>query len=91
MGTPLYVFEQHIETIKQLGFEIVQQITDDKKQIMLCFDDGFHGIWDNKEFVIDNNRDIFQLMKLKHYLHMVFVSKHMVGLIQIWQNSMTVI
>lgn len=55
MGTPLYVFEQHIETIKQLGFEIVQQITNDKKQIMLCFDDGFHGIWDNKEFFIDNN------------------------------------
>jgi peptidoglycan/xylan/chitin deacetylase (PgdA/CDA1 family) len=55
MGTPLSVFQQHIEKIRELNFEIVQQITKEQKQVMICFDDGFRGIWDNRQYFIENN------------------------------------
>lgn len=55
MGTPLSLFQQHIAKIRELNFEIVQQITKEQKQVMICFDDGFRGIWDNRQYFIDNN------------------------------------
>ena len=55
MGTHLSVFKQHIATIKQQAFEIVTQINSDNNQVMICFDDGFRGIWDNRNYFFENN------------------------------------
>lgn len=55
MGTPISLFRQHIDTIKELNFDIVPQITKNKREVMICFDDGFRGIWDNRQYLIDNN------------------------------------
>lgn len=53
MSTPLSLFSNHIEVIKERGFEIVDRITKPENQIMLTFDDGFSGIYKNKNFFID--------------------------------------
>lgn len=53
MSTPLSLFAEHIHIIKQQGFEIVDVITQPKNQIMLTFDDGYLGIFKNKDFFIN--------------------------------------
>lgn len=55
MGTSLLLFENHIKIIKQLGFEIVPHITKSHKEVQICFDDGFRGVWDCSQFFIDND------------------------------------
>lgn len=55
MGTHIGIFKKHITTIQNSGYEIVPHITSDRNQVMICFDDGFRGIWDCKQFFIDNN------------------------------------
>ncbi|MDP2067937.1 MAG: polysaccharide deacetylase family protein [Lutibacter sp.] len=50
MSTPLSLFTEHIRIIRQQGFEIVDVITQPKNQIMLTFDDGYIGIFKNKDF-----------------------------------------
>lgn len=54
MGTTLELFKQHIDVIKGMGFELVPEIDNNRKQIKICFDDGFKGIWDCREFFIAN-------------------------------------
>lgn len=54
MSTPLDLFKAHIQTIKELGFNIVPRITQPMDQIQICFDDGFKGIWDCRQYFIDN-------------------------------------
>lgn len=53
-GTPFELFKQHIEVIKNNKFDLVSQINSKKNQIMICFDDGFRGIWDCRDFFIEN-------------------------------------
>ena len=55
MSTPLSLVAEHIKTIQNSGYEIVSRITNRKNQVMICFDDGFRGVWDNREFFIQHN------------------------------------
>lgn len=55
MSTPMTLFKEHIELIKSHGFEIVSEITNPKKQIMITFDDGFRGLYDNFQYFVENN------------------------------------
>lgn len=55
MGTPLSLFKKHIDIIQNNGFEIVTHISQPKNQIQICFDDGFHGIYDIRHFFIQKN------------------------------------
>lgn len=55
MSTPVSLFLQHIKIIKENGFEIVSKITNSKNQILITFDDGFCGVYKNKEYFIKNN------------------------------------
>lgn len=50
LGTPFHVFKKHIDIIEGQGFEIVPEITKPEGQVAIMFDDGFRGIWDNKDF-----------------------------------------
>lgn len=54
MGTPMDLIKKHIGVIKSCGFEIVENISKQENQIMLCFDDGWSGIYDEKDFFIKN-------------------------------------
>ena len=47
MSTSLDMFIKHINIIREMGFNIVSEITKDEGQIQLTFDDGFLGIYDN--------------------------------------------
>lgn len=54
MSTSMELFRQHIEIIKKNGFEIVPEITEKKNQIMITFDDGFRGLYENFNFFVEN-------------------------------------
>jgi hypothetical protein len=54
MSTSLKLFIQHIEQIRKSGFDVVKNISLQQKQVQIAFDDGFRGIWDNKDFFIQN-------------------------------------
>jgi len=47
MSTSVDMFVKHINIIRDLGFEIVHEITKEKNQISISFDDGFKGVYEN--------------------------------------------
>lgn len=55
LGTPISIFMQHINAIRKEGFEIVANITQPENQVCIMFDDGFRGIWDNRDFFLEQN------------------------------------
>lgn len=55
MGTDLGTIQRHIKIIINNGYDIVDQITQQYGQVMICFDDGWAGIYDAKDFFISNS------------------------------------
>lgn len=55
MATSMDLFKQHVKLIRANDFEIVPKITKPRGQIAIMLDDGFRGIWDNKQYFIENN------------------------------------
>lgn len=55
MGTDFSLFREHIKIIREEGYSIVPEINNDVNQIMICFDDGWAGIYDSKDFFYNNN------------------------------------
>ena len=51
MSTPITLFNQHLQIIKEMGFEVVSQITAPHNQILMTFDDGFRGLYQHREFL----------------------------------------
>ena len=51
MSTPIELFKRHINIIRELGYEIVNEITKPFGQIEICFDDAFLGLYDNIELI----------------------------------------
>jgi len=47
MSTSVDMFVKHIRIIRDLGFEIVHEITKERNQIAISFDDGFKGVYEN--------------------------------------------
>ena len=47
MSTSVDMFVKHINVIRDLDFEIVHEITKEKNQISISFDDGFKGLYKN--------------------------------------------
>lgn len=52
MSTPINTFRSHIDEIRKNGFEIVDEIKNKENEIQICFDDGFKGIFDNKDYFV---------------------------------------
>lgn len=50
MSTPLSLFKLHLNLIRNNGFEIVDVITKSKNQILITFDDGYFGVYKNRDF-----------------------------------------
>lgn len=51
MSTPIELFKKHIDIIRGNGYEIVSEITSPYKQIEICFDDAFLGLYENIEII----------------------------------------
>jgi len=51
MSTPIELFIRHIQIIRENGYEIVSEITENYGQIEICFDDGFSGLYDNIKLI----------------------------------------
>ena len=52
MGTSFDVIREHIMIAKSSLFEIVPEINSEKDQLMICFDDGWRGIYDYKDLFV---------------------------------------
>lgn len=51
MSTPITLFKQHLQIIKEIGFEVVSEITAPYNQILISFDDGFRGLYQHRELL----------------------------------------
>lgn len=54
MSTPMTLFEQHLQTLSK-HFKTVNKITEGNNQLIICFDDGFKGIYENKDIFIEKD------------------------------------
>ena len=55
MSTDFESFQNHIETLRRLGYKVVNNITSASSQVAIMFDDGFRGIYDCREYFYTNN------------------------------------
>ncbi|BDY13536.1 polysaccharide deacetylase family protein [Hydrogenimonas cancrithermarum] len=53
MSTPIKLFLKHLETIQNMNYTVVQEITNRKNEIEITFDDGFRGLYENFLLLID--------------------------------------
>ena len=51
---PIKTFLDVMQSVKESGFSIVPVIEKKENQVMICFDDGYRGIWDCREYLADN-------------------------------------
>jgi peptidoglycan/xylan/chitin deacetylase (PgdA/CDA1 family) len=68
MSTPIDLFKKHINIIRQRGYEIVSEITKEKGQIEICFDDAYLGLHDNIELIKEQNIPI-HLFVISSYMN----------------------
>lgn len=54
MATSLEMFKKHLVVIKECGFEIVDKITEPEGQVLIGLDDGWAGIYEIKDFLLEN-------------------------------------
>lgn len=54
-GTPLNLFIKQMNILKESGYKVVPNLPSSDNEIMICFDDGWKGLWDNRQYFIDNN------------------------------------
>ena len=54
MSTSLTLFKQHMLAAKEQGYVFVNEIKSPKNQLMITFDDGFRGLYENFNFFIEN-------------------------------------
>lgn len=52
MGTDFSLMQKHMVVIRQCGYKIVPSITEPQYQVMICFDDGWGGIYDYKDELV---------------------------------------
>lgn len=53
MGIDYDDFVGHIKVLRKAGFEFVPRITEPQKQLRMCFDDGWAGIYDHRQLFVD--------------------------------------
>ena len=55
MTISLQLFQKHLEVIARRGFHVVTEISNAEREIQICFDDGFRGIWDCRDYILQQN------------------------------------
>ncbi len=54
MSTSMELFEKHINSLREKGYKVVDEIKSQKDEVELTFDDGFRGLYENFDFFIKN-------------------------------------
>lgn len=67
MSTPVELFEEHINMIRENNLEIVSEITKQEGQISISFDDGWRGILENID-VINKHQVPITIFVVSSYL-----------------------
>ena len=68
MGTPIALFKKHVSVLYNNGFRIVNRMPVNDYEVNVCFDDGWLGLWDTRDYFISNN-----------ILPTIFISPNKVG------------
>lgn len=55
MGTSWDLFKKHMDLVCESGYSIVDNISKRDRQIQVCFDDGWAGIYDVRHEIIEMN------------------------------------
>lgn len=55
MSTPLELFKSHIRVVQEEGYKIVDKLSNDKKEILITFDDGFRGLYENFSYFLEHH------------------------------------
>lgn len=55
MGTDLDLIRSHFDIVRNCGYHFVDEIINLDGEIMVCFDDGWAGIYDSRDFFIEQN------------------------------------
>lgn len=52
MGTPLELLKAHVACARRMGFSFAPKLEDlnAPKKLLMCFDDGFRGLWDERDY-----------------------------------------
>ena len=55
MGTPVEMFKAHVAAARAKGYRYVKRLEElqgekGRKTLLLCFDDGFRGVWDERAY-----------------------------------------
>lgn len=52
MGTPFELLKEHVACARKVGFSFVSKLEDlnSPKKLLMCFDDGFRGLWDERVY-----------------------------------------
>lgn len=67
MSTPYDIFTRQMEFLPKYG-KIVSEIKEDKGEFMIAFDDGFKGVYDNRDYFVR-----------KKIYPTIFIAKDLVG------------
>lgn len=54
MGTDLETIRRHFEMVRKCSYKFVNGITRQEGQVMVCFDDGWAGLYEAKDFFVEN-------------------------------------
>ncbi|GIS07939.1 MAG: hypothetical protein CM15mP112_00510 [Flavobacteriales bacterium] len=71
MSTSINQFTRHINIIRDMGFEIVKNITKPENQIQITFDDAFLGTYNNF-FIIERLNVPITIFVITSYLNNVY-------------------
>lgn len=52
MGTPLDTIIEQIRIVEEQGFKVVKEIRKPNEEVIIAFDDGWHGLYDERLFFI---------------------------------------
>lgn len=52
MGTDLSMIQRHVRVIRVSGYQIVPEIKQRRGEVMMCFDDGWAGLYDERSFFL---------------------------------------
>lgn len=52
MGTELELMKRHFKLVRVSGYSFVPSVNQPKGQVMVCFDDGWRGLYDYKDFFV---------------------------------------
>lgn len=95
MSTSLELFKKHIAIMWEQGYTIVDQITHSEREVMITFDDGFRGLYENFSYFSEHRIPvkvflIAEYLGGKNYLSKEEVSELLkTGLVTIGSHTLT--